>query len=738
MKITYVALLLPLAMTPLCAQQTLTGEVIDEALNPIRGVTIRVPSLGTGAVSNAAGRFTLSRIPEPLDRLELRLSAVGYHDTTVVVGLPATPPPRIMLQMKVAHIDPVVVTGNRTATYVKNLPVKVEVISSEDLHKVRAVDFSAACEYSPGIKVQNNCGVCGTNEIRTQGLPGQYSQVLINGHPIISNLGMVYGLMGISTASIRQVEIVKGPGQVLFGPEAVGGTINIITKQPEEMPALTVEVGAASNQEHSATITGAKSWDALATSVTADYAGSYHRRDRNGDGFTDAPLFQRLTLMNQWSGTVAGSWEFDITGRLYHEERFGGQMHWNRETDRGGDQVYGEWIGTFREEVFGGVERRFSDDVTVTAHISQTYHNQDSYYGTTAYRADQIISYTDVMAMYRLGDRSRITFGGAYLFERYDDNTPATVDYDDPMKSAASYYHTVSVFAESELGIGEWGSAMFGLRYNHHNLQGTIWQPRGNLKVDLAPGSTLRLSAGTGFRSVNIFTEDHAALSGFRRLVIEEELNPERSISGSAGFIQDFDLGDQFARFTVDGFHTRFSNQIIADYDSDPDAVIYRNLAGHSIAQGVETGFEYQFAFPFRVKFSHEWLETYQTENGRRAEIKFNPRHRLFWDLDYDWEETGLDINLVGKWVGRQALPEFPEPFARPVWSAPYAVWNLQITRTFGRMDVFAGVSNMFDYRQESPLIDPGNPFSEYFDTSYVYGPLEGRVLFVGMRGAFD
>jgi len=731
--------LLPLALScpDLLAQQSVTGELIDEASLPVKGATVRAPSLGRGALSDRHGRFTITGIPDSITTLDLRVSGGGWRDTTLRLLLPLREPPVIMLGAKSVLSDPVVVSGNREATYVKDLPVKVEVIGTARLHAVRSIDFTAACEYTPGIKVQNNCGVCGTNDIRTQGLPGQYSQVLINGHPIVSNLGMVYGLMGIGTASIRQIEIVKGPGSVLFGPEAVGGTINIIMRSPREMPPLSIDAQVASNQEHHLMLAGAKRWESTATSLTGDYAGSYLRRDRNGDGFTDAPLFRRLTLMNQWNGSLGG-WTFDLTGRYYHEDRFGGEMEWRKERDRGGNGVYGESITTHRQELFGGVERRLSDRLTATAHISETYHHQDSHYGTTWYRAEQAIAYADAMVAARLGERGRLTVGGAYRFERYDDNTSATAGQGDLTESTPSLYHLASLFAEGQMAVADPVTVMLGLRYNHHNLQGSIWQPRVAARIALAEGSTLRLSAGSGFRAVNIFTEDHAALSGARRLVIEEELRPERSINGSVSFIQDLDFGDQFARLTLDGFQTRFSNQIIPDYDSDPRSVIYRNLDGYSMARGVEAGLDYQFAFPLRAALDYEWLEAYQVAEGRRSAIKFNPAHRLFWSLDYDWEEPGLDVNLVGKWVGAQALPEFPEPFPRSGRSEPYAIWNLQASIRLGVAELYGGVSNLFDYRQESPLVDPGHPFGEYFDTSYVYGPLEGRVMFVGVRGAIE
>jgi len=273
------------------------------------------------------------------------------------------------------------------------------------------------------------------------------------------------------------------------------------------------------------------------------------------------------------------------------------------------------------------------------------------------------------------------------------------------------------------------------LRYNYHNIQNSIWQPRFSIKYNPLDYTALRFSFGTGFRTVNIFSEDHGALTGTRQVVIDGNLSPEKSINFSGSIIQDFDFGNQFMRLSIDVSYTRFSNQIIPDYDTDPNKIIYQNLNGFSISRGISAVAEYQFSFPMKFKVSYDFLESYkENTDGYRETLFFNPKHRINLDLSYNFRNINLDINLLGKYIGTQKLPLFENPVPRPTESTPYSIWNIQLRKTLGDFVLSAGIENIFNYKQDSPLIDPQNPFGNYFDTIYIYGPLEGRKFVFGFH----
>jgi outer membrane receptor for ferrienterochelin and colicins len=713
------------------SQQMVRGKVSDENEKPLYGVNVFIPELQTGAQTNFNGLFEIKNIPSSENKIEIHFSYIGYMKVVKEIDLPQKEEVNIILKPDPVQTDEVVITENREGVFLRNSPVKIEVITTKQIEKNYSIDLTQAFQYTPGVKVQNNCGICATTDLRIQGLEGQYSQILINGHPVISNLGTVYGLMGINSSNIKQIEIVKGPGTILYGPEAVSGTINVILKDPSDLPAYSYKFEGTTHLEHAFSVSGVQKWDNTATSLIIDYAGNYNRIDENEDGYTDVPLFNRYSFMNQWISDFNENTSLKIFGRYYYEDRFGGQMNWNRKIHRGGSEVYGESIFTNRGEIFGGLTNKLSDALELQINFSGVYHNQNSFYGNTFYDADQLTNYVDLLAIHKINEQNTITFGSAYKFDRYDDNSSATIR---PSKS-----HIFSLFSQDEFKLNDHITTLFGLRYNYHNIQKGIWQPRASLKISPAPLTALRISFGTGFRTVNLFTEDHAAYTGARDVVIAEALNPERSLNTSVSFIQNFDLLSQFIKFEVSGHYTEFSNQIIPDYDTDVRKIIYKNLNGHSVSRGIETSFSYEnFIFPVKAFISYEFLETYKVEEDIRSDIEFNPKHVVNVQLDYLFRNLDMELNLTGKWVGRQKLPEIAEPFARPTISEPYSVWNINLQKKYSGIILSIGISNIFNYTQPTPLIDPQNPFGDYFDTVYIYGPLHGRELTASVQFNFN
>jgi outer membrane receptor for ferrienterochelin and colicins len=712
------------------AQNIIKGKVTSENGNPLYAVNIYIPEIQSGIQTDFNGEFVYKNIPQKKLSVKLRVSYIGYKTQEINVILPQQKKLFISLVSDPVQTDEVVVTENREGVFLKNSPVKIEVISAKQIEKNYSIDLTQAFQFTPGIKVQQNCGVCATTDLRIQGLEGQYSQVLINGHPVVSNLGSVYGLMGINSSNIKQIEIIKGPGTILYGPEAVSGTINIILKDPSDLPRSSFSFEGTSHMEHAVSLSGVHKWSTAASSLIFDYAGNYNRIDDNKDGFTDVPLFKRYSLMNQWLADLSNKSRLKIIGRYYYEDRFGGEMGWDSRKHRGGGEIYGESIYTNRTELLGGVTSKISDKTDLQSNFSGVFHKQNSYYGTTFYDANQLTGYIDALVINRLNESNTLTSGAAYKYDRYDDNSSATEE--------ASNSHIYSLFLQDDIKAGRYINALAGLRYNYHNVQKSIWQPRGSIKFSASSLTTVRVSFGTGFRTVNLFTEDHAAYTGARQVVIAETLDPEKSINTAVSIVQGIDLLSQYLSIEVSGHYTKFSNQIIPDYDTDTEKIIYKNLDGHSVSKGVEVSFDYEnFILPVKTNISYEFLETYKEENNVRNDIEFNPRHVVNVRLDYKLRGPEIDINITGKWVGQQKLPEILEPVPRPDISEPYTVWNLNLQKNFSSFSLSLGMKNIFNYTQPTPLIDAANPFGEYFDTVYIYGPLHGRELTAGIQFTF-
>ncbi len=705
----------------------LNGRVMTEGAG-IPQAPVRVEGLTLQTLTNAEGRFLLRL---PAGDWELRVEALGFAPVTqrVQVGPEGATSVVIELVPKALELDPIVITGTMRETRVSDSPVKVDVVTQAFLQRNVSDNLTQSISHVNGLYNQVDCGVCYTNSIRINGMEGPYTAVLIDGMPLMSSLSSVYGLNGIHPAIIEQLEILKGPSSTLYGTEAMGGVINIITKSPRFAPRYSVDVATTDLGERSATFALAPGTGALKGLVSGSLRSMDRWLDRNGDGFSDLPLDDRISLFGKLEWRPDGRDKLELMTRIYREDRFGGVRAW-RPSLRGSSDVYGESILTERHELVG----RYDDLGGVSGlrlHASSTGHRQDSYYGDIGYQAEQQVHVGNLTweGDTPLGD---LLVGSTLRWEYYDDNTPATTE--------ASRRGIPGVFAQLE---NRWPGdvhTVTGARLDRHGEHGSILSPRFSAKWMPFHETTVRVNSGTGFRVVNLFTEDHAAYTGARDVIIREKLRPERSVSVTGNLNQILRFGSNPMMIDVDGFYTRFSNRIVPDYDVHPDQIVYDNLNGTSVTRGVSVSLNQNFSsFPLLYTVGMTFQDVYTEEAGVRRPLEYSARYKGVAEVSYTFPGPlggGLRLDYTGSWVGPMELPEYPEPFSRPTRSEPYSVHNLQATMDLGsgERQLYVAARNLSDFAQGSPLIDPANPFGEAFDTGYVWGPIVGRQFLIGLR----
>jgi outer membrane receptor for ferrienterochelin and colicins len=297
----------------------------------------------------------------------------------------------IVLKPAMETLDAVVVSGTLKPVRRLSSPVPVEVYAPAFLNKNPSANIFEGLSNVNGVRPQINCNVCNTGDVHINGLEGPYTLVLIDGMPIVSGLGTVYGLSGIPNSLISQIEIVKGPASSLYGSEAVGGLINIITKHPPEAPTLEAESYLTGWGEYNLDL-GSKIrfGDKTTLLLGLNYFNYNTPIDNNQDNFTDLTLQDRISIFQKWHFQRSHQRIFSLAGRYLYEDRWGGQMEWTPEF-RGGDQIYGESIYTSRWEVLGKYQLPIEEPVMFS--FSFTHHNQNSVYGTLPYLADQRIGF---------------------------------------------------------------------------------------------------------------------------------------------------------------------------------------------------------------------------------------------------------------------------------------------------------------------------------------------------------
>jgi outer membrane receptor for ferrienterochelin and colicins len=728
-------LILPLSLFGQSEPGILKGTVTSNG-EPVIGANVTLEKSQKGAATNVNGEFVLSDL-EP-GTYDLLVSAIGYKEfrRDVKVSPSETVTLELTLEQKTEELGEVVVTGTMRQTYIKESPVKVAVVTPQRLQQGKtSSNIMDVIDNVSGLSTQLNCGVCGTNAIRINGVEGANTAVLIDGMPIMGALASVYGLNGISPSIIDQIEVIKGPQSTLYGTQALGGVVNIITKNPKNTPSISADIYAKSTAETSLNIAASPSLGRFNGFVSGNVLRMENYFDHNNDDFNDVAKQTRISLFGK--GTLEGQngeQRLNIAGKLYDENRTGGTRPYTDDL-RGSNQIYGESIFTRRAELMMEYwpavldqQLRFSG--------AFTHHDQDSYYGTEHYDAKQSIMYGQATWEQPLSDQLNLLIGGTARYQAYDDNTPATSD-------GSSRRFIPGVFTQAEISINN-VTLLGGLRVDHHQEHNLVTAPRLSAKYSPDDFTTIRISGGTGFRVVNVFTEDHAALTGSREVVFTEDLNPERSKSITASIEHIIPFGSNPMTVTLDGFYTHFSNKIIPNYDQNPNLIVYENLDGFSVTRGFSINLDQNFTdLPTSFNGSFTLMDVYTQENGHRQPLTYAPDFTGAWGLTYQIREWGLKFGYTGQLVGPKHMPDtYVQRFGRARESPTYTVHDLKLTKEFANVnsasrlgiEAYLSAENIFDYTQGSPLVNASTPFDSQFDTIYTWGPIVGRTFSLGAR----
>lgn len=646
-----------------------------------------------------------------------------------------------------------VVTGTMRNLKRSESPVHVEVYSQAFFKKNPTPNLFEALQNINGVRPQLNCNICNTGDIHINGLEGPYTMILIDGMPIVSSLSTVYGLSGIPSSMVERIEIVRGPASSLYGSEAVGGLINIITKQPERAPLFSSEIFATGWGETNMDFAYKFRAGPKISVLTGLNLFLFDRiTDKNKDGFTDVTLQKRVSAFQKWSVARPQQRVFTLAGRLVAEDRWGGQNNWTS-AFRGSDSIYGESILTSRAEFIGKYQLPTREKLFLS--VSWNAHRQNSWYGLTPFHALQYTSFAQLVCEKSAGNHD-ILAGVTYRHTWYDDNTIVTRQSDSA--NAPLITPVPGIFIQDEYRLKPKTVLLTGLRSDHHPVHGLILTPRLALKHEINKLHSVRLNFGTGFRVVNVFTEDHAALTGARQVIIEESLKPERSSNINLNY-----LGRMlFARkhlFTFDAsvFYTRFNNRIVADYETDVNRILYSNLRGHAVSQGVNFQLEYSTGRHFRALIGATCMDVLIINNGNKSRQMLTERFSGNWALTYHMSRTDIAIDYTGNLYGPMRLPVLgPLDPRRPV-SPWWSIQNIQFSKqAASRIRIFGGIKNLLNWtpgrnnpfliaRSHDPfdkkvstdsdgrvLSTPENPYALTFDPNYVYAPNQGRRLFLG------
>lgn len=734
------------------SQSAINGTVTSNQ-KALEFATINIEELKKTVKTDENGMYSFKDIP--IGSYTITASLIGFKPEKKKITITENTEITIKFNLIVEAniLEDVVISGTLKAVKRLENPVPVEVITSSFLKQNPTSNVFDAFQNVNGLRPQNNCNVCGTGDIRINGLDGPYTMVTIDGMPIVSALGTVYGLSGIPNSMIERIEVVKGAASTLYGSEAVGGLINIITKKSKSASLFTADMFSTSWLEknidlgYKATI--GKNVDAL---FGVNYFSYNNPIDNNNDNFTDIVLQNRISFFNKWNINRKSEKEFSIVSRYLYEDRWGGEMQWNK-SFRGGEEVYGESIFTSRFELLGKYQLPVAEKMYLQ--FSLISHDQNSVYGNSFYLANQKISFGQFLWDKNIKHHS-LLFGSAFRYQFYNDNTPAT-----PASDQSTIY---SIFVQDDIKFNEKTSLLLGSRYDYNSNHGSIFTPRVAFKWKPTDNDILRLNFGTGFRIVNLFTEDHQALSGARDVIFVANLKPETSYNINLNYLKKYKLENLgVLNLEMSSWYTYFTNRIFANYDLNPNQIIYDNLNGFSRIFGLSANADWVSPFGVKATIGTSFFDPITEQNNLSFVPLFTEKYSLNWAINYEIPKWYMTVDYTGNLTGPMRLPLLSELDPRREYSKPFSIQNIQFTyKKLDNLEVYLGVKNIFNWtpNRGNPFLiaranDPfdtnvqfdgngntiptaDNPYGLTFDPTYAYGPNQGSRFFIGIRYHID
>ena len=702
------------------------GRILDSSGALLPGASLTLPD-GRVLVSATDGTYCLAGLAAGTHRLEISLD--GFATKRIDVSLPR--PTALDVTLTPALYTDVVVTATRTSRRLDDVPVRTEVITRDLMVKSGARTLADAVEYTTGVRVENNCQNCNFSQIRLLGLEGPYTQILIDGQPIVSSLAQVYGIEQIPTRMIERIEVVKGGGSALYGPGSVGGVINIIPREPPRSGAVLELRGdgyGGTSPNYSAN--GAYDWvsDDRRTFVTgfgqSDRITPY---DVDGDGFTEVSRRELQAAgfrVNRYQ--LAGRAKLTLDANYMHEDR------------RGGDQLdlppqealIAEAIDSRRSALSGtwfhSVNARFDYRFTVSA----ADMSRDSYYGTgrdpNAFGQTTSRTLLADSQMNHYAGRHTISWGAQVSSENLDDRQPAYGRFTDVT------YRNAGLYLQDDWAFAPGWELLYGLRGDTHTaLASPVLSPRVALMHSPHPALDFRISVARGFRAPQVFDEDlhlSSLAGGVRIIEVDPGLREERSTNYMAGFEWKPEAGRGQALIEVNAFHTSLEqlfNVQQADHPGTPLFEFRKVNAGSARVSGIEANVGWGIGDDFilqsgiveqRARFADP-----EPDFGSRE--FFRTPHR-YANATVTWRTPKqFDVFAGARYTGSMKAPHYAGyvPTTRLETTPDFVVYDASVSKTFkvagSRLTLGVIGRNLTNAFQ--PDLDRG-PLR---DSAYVYGP---------------
>jgi len=714
------------------------GVVLEEDgkgnFRPLPGASISWLENTGGTVSDSTGVFKINVVGST-DRLII--SYAGYRPDTISVQ-PSTDLKIILASNQ--QLGEVTLNSKLRSTYISSLStIRTQVMTEKELFKAACCNLSESFETNPSVDVSYNDAVTGSKQIQLLGLSGIYTQLTVENLPGPRGLATAQGLNSIPGPWVESIQLNKGVGSVVNGFESIAGQINIELKKPEKAEQLYANVYLNNMGKSDINLNlAAKAGKKWSTALLLHDDFLYNKVDFNKDGFRDLPTGNLFTVMNRWKFEDGKGFMAQFGVKIMADEKTGGETAFDADKDKLTTNHYGLGISTRRYEAFSKTGYVFPGKKykSIGLQLMALSHQQDAYFGTQPYLASQRGFYANLIYQSIIGTTNhKFRTGLSWVGDRYDETVRA-VRYERTERVPGAFFE-YTFTPDAKLGV------VAGIRTDHNNLYGWFLTPRLHLRYEPVKGTVIRLSAGRGQRTANIFAENNSVLVSARNLVVPSlndrayGLNPEVAWNKGISLDQQFRLFKRSSSLSIDFFRNDFSNQVVVDLENVREVAFY-DLDGHSYSNSFQAEWHAMPLHNLELRLAYRYFDVHSTYRGVALQKPFTSKHRAFVNLAYELKGWKLDYTL--NLNGRKRLPSTsgnPAMYQLEQQSPSYMIMNAQLSKTIGKkypVDLYLGGENLGNYFQREVIVSPGQPFGPFFDASLVWGPVSGRMIYTGLR----
>lgn len=721
-------------------QQTLKGKVFDIAdnSNGLPGAVIKVKNKNTVATTDPNGKFSIEA-----DLLDTLLTYyTGYRiDTSIVRSIDNPIEIRLTNSVQLKEVE-VEYKGSGTELAMINT-MKIETLNERSLMKAACCNLSESFETNPSVDVNFADAVSGAKQIQLLGLGGQYAQITKENMPYMRGLASSYGLTFIPGTWIKSIQLGKGAGSVVNGFESFTGQINTELQPPENSDKLLFNAYGNENGRNEYNLNlNRKMNQKWNIGLLSHVSFNPMHEDKNHDGFLDIPTGRQYNFANKYAFFSGRGFEWQFGGSYMDDSRNGGQGGMNFH-QHDSTMPYLIAINNKKWDVYsksGYVFKRPSTSMGLQLHYLQ--HDLNSGFGSRNYFGKQNSAYANFIFESYIGNTNHKYKAGASMLNDVFDEQFAGLK----LKRNET---NVGVFGEYIWNVKKDVNFILGSRLDHNNYYGWFYTPRVHARFAFNENKTVfRASGGRAQRTANVFAENMGLMASSRNWYILGNdsalpygLRPEIAWNYGINFTQKFSIGYREAYITIDIYRTDFTEQVVVDMDQSSQWVLLYNLYGSSYSNTGQAEFGWEIRKRLFFKTAYRYVDNKMQYITEMREKPLVSKHRAFANIGYETRNGHWMFDATVQYNGSKRLPDTqtnPPEYQRGERSPEFYNVLGQITyltevKNF-KFDVYLGVENALNYKQNMPIVSSGLPYSKYFDASMVWGPIYGRMLYAGLR----